>query len=117
MSSVIKCSLKKALQLPGDQKHDFLARVEELVLCVSQLMRRGSLLSLLHYTRLLETEGIGPQDVRLWDDTGWRHAMTMGVPGYAMRALQDPELLVSYERFKHILPVLPGMTHHLQAET
>ena len=69
------------------------------------------MLSLLHYTRLLETDGVGPQDVRLWSDTGWRQAMTMGVPGYAVRSLEDPELRVSYERFKHLMPVLPCMTH------
>lgn len=75
-STSIKCSLRGCISLDSEQKHTLLGRIEVLVTNVSKLMRRGSLLALLHYTRLLAA-GTQPGDIKVWNDTGWRQAMTM----------------------------------------
>lgn len=64
-------------------------------------MRRGSLLALLHYTRLLEA-GAQPGDLVLWNDTGWRQAMTIDVPGFKTTKATDPELQVTYATYRHL---------------
>jgi hypothetical protein len=47
-TAAVKCSLRGAtILLPGDTKHALLQRLESLVLAVSKLMRRVSLLALL----------------------------------------------------------------------
>lgn len=103
--SVIKCSLRGAICLPGDRKHDLLQCLETLVVVVSKLMRRGSLLALLHYTRLLSPDPDRPAGtVKMWQDTGWRQAMTIGLPHFRINKLEDPEMRVTYEAYKHLFP-------------
>ncbi|WIA10913.1 hypothetical protein OEZ85_011078 [Tetradesmus obliquus] len=102
-STTIKCSLRSCINLDNESKHTLLGRIERLVLNVSKLMRRGSLMALLHYTRLLEG-GAQPADLSMWNDTGWRQAMTIGVPGFRTKAASDPAFQTTYEVHGHLFP-------------
>lgn len=102
-STSIKCSLRGCINLDSEQKHTLLGRIEVLVTNVSKLMRRGSLLALLRYTRLLAA-GTQPGDIKAWNDTGWRQVMTVGVPGFKTTTASDPAFQVTYEAYRHLFP-------------
>jgi hypothetical protein len=82
-------------------------------LAVSKLMRRGSLLALRHYTRLLgDGQDRAADAITLWTDTGWRQVMTIGLPTFRIIRLEDPEMRVTYEMYKHLFPADdPDLSH------
>jgi hypothetical protein len=77
-------------------------------------MRRGSLLALLHYTRLLgDGQDRAADAITLWTDSGWRQVMTVGLPAFRINKLEDPEMRVTYEMYKHLFPADddPDLSH------
>lgn len=101
---VVKCSLRGALHLPSDRKHDVLSRIDDMVIATSKIMRRGSLFALLHFTRLLE-EG---RDLPQWrmgiDDTPWRHFLLLGTEGFRSNVEVNPDVQETCLRYGHLFP-------------
>jgi len=49
--------------------------------------------------------------LQTWDQTGWRHAMLLGVPGYQQNTAVDPELLVTLHVHGHLLPLPDNISY------
>ena len=71
-------TLRHSVNLPTNEKDSFMTKVEEIVGSVSRMLRRGSLLVLVHFTRMLQEN----KPLREWTDTHWRHALLVGTDNF-----------------------------------
>jgi hypothetical protein len=84
----------------------FVERVDGYVRAVSKMARRGSLLMLLHVTRLSEAEASEADmpDLAAWKDTEWKRLLSVGSPyGGASQRFADAKLQETYDLYKDAL--------------
>lgn len=101
---VVKCALKRAMNLDEEQFDKFRGHVDDLVNVVSRMLRRSSLVMSFHFTKLAEmegSEGVLSTIPNLYDmkDTYWKNWLKIGVDG----VFPDKESKVSYEALKDVL--------------
>jgi hypothetical protein len=89
-TSVVKCALRRALNLDDRQFVQFSALVEEQVLGASRALRRASLV-LLHRLIACAERGQQVPDVRAWSETDWKDLLRLDTPAYANRAGPFPQ--------------------------
>ena len=112
--SVVKCTLRSALNLPGDRKSDVLRHIDDVVLSVSKLMRRASLFALLHFTRLLEEGKALPTWKLTENDTPWRQLMLLGTPGNRTVVAIDADVTETFKRYENLFP--PDGCHRFEGD-